>query len=129
MAAGLKTSQGIILPDFVGSRPVCVSGHSLWAATATLLAARLPAAELVAFASPRVWNQAGADWAETRVPKKAIYLRSGPDEDIVTCLPPVFPEPFRHQQAIIHVTGATKLPTEADRHSIPAYLEAMALLP
>jgi hypothetical protein len=123
----LRTSKGIPLAAFLAGATVTVSGHSLGAAEAVVLAAHLGAAELIAFAPPRVWNPAGAIWADSRVPLKTLYMNYRPLPDIVPMVPPEWPEPFRHQEGSACRMAVLKAGASfSERHSLPTYLALIA---
>lgn len=77
---------------------VLITGHSLGAALATLLASRLPAAELYSFGSPRVGNDAFAAAMGTRAIKRYVNCC-----DIVPRVPPREVLGYTHVGSLVYI--------------------------
>ena len=83
----LVTKDGTPIAGGALSETLDTEGHSLGGGLAAIHAARLGAAcgQCTTFEGPRVWNLAGANWADTRVPNFSRYVIVG---DVVPHAPP-----------------------------------------
>jgi pimeloyl-ACP methyl ester carboxylesterase len=94
---------------------IIITGHSLGAAMATLLASRHPSAELVTFGSPRVGNAAFARLFAARAPRRYVDFC-----DLVTRVPPALVG-FRHAGPRLYLDRTGK------RRAVPASMVSVFL--
>lgn len=107
------------------TRPIIVTGHSLGAALATMVAAAIGGAHLVTFAGPRVGDDAFAHMAMSRL---AGNIRVVNQQDLVPKLParldPDFP--FAHLGVAMDVDSIGEVRDDPKAwHSLPTYLHLL----
>ena len=108
---------------------ICITGHSLGAALATLAFTRLddPASSLITFGCPRVGNSAYCRLIEAAARTRACY-RAVDNLDIVTHLPPDYFNFYAHPNVAICWLDSDHT-LQYNPPKLPSDTDAIALLP
>lgn len=106
------------------TRPIIITGHSLGAALATLVATAVGGCDLVTFAGPRVGDDAFAHLAMSRL---ASNVRVVNTRDIVPNLPLPLPEfPFAHLGVATEIDSEGQVATGPRcAHNLVTYLHGL----
>lgn len=123
LAWSLKFSDGSRLASYSAIAGLtAATGHSLGAAAARLIAARLSLPEIITFGEPRVGDVTFTRWASSRIDSSRRFVIPG---DPIPFLPPIYFNLGAPEVLKVPV-GIGDLPS--DRHAIATYISALKTL-